>query len=264
MISVNRLCKTYKVRQQTSSKNILKSLFQSEYRYVKAVQDISFEIEQGEMAGLIGLNGAGKTTTLKMMAGLIHPSEGTVTVNGFTPHELKKEFLKKIGLVMGNKSQLWWDISAYDSFELEGQIYGLTLKQIEERVADLSDLLDVKELLRVPVRKLSLGERMKMELILVLLHEPSVLFLDEPTIGLDIISQKKLRDFVKKYNCEKKSTTIITSHNMKDVEELCKRIIVIDHGTVIYDGLIENLKKYSKESDFEEIVAKLLQGTQGQ
>lgn len=264
MISVEHLYKTYRVRQQTESKNIFRNLFKSEYRYVKAVQDISFEIEKGEMVGLIGLNGAGKTTTLKMLSGLIHPSEGTVTVNGFTPHELKKDFLKRIGLVMGNKSQLWWDISSYDSFELEGQIYGLASRQIKEKVDELADLLDVTELLRTPVRKLSLGERMKMELILVLLHEPSILFLDEPTIGLDIISQKKVRDFVKGYNSEKKSTTIITSHNMKDVEELCQRIIVIDHGTVIYDGLIEDLKKYSEESDFEEIVAGLLEGKEDQ
>lgn len=259
MISVKQVSKVYKVKQQEETKNILKALFRCEYKQVKAVENISFEIGQGEMVGLIGLNGAGKTTTLKMLSGLIYPSGGEISVSGFTPCELKKEYLKKIGLVMGNKSQLWWDISAYDSFELEGQIYGLDVNTIRERVSRLSELLDVNDLLRTPVRKLSLGERMKMEFILVLLHEPSILFLDEPTIGLDIISQKKLREFIREYNHEHQSTMLITSHNMKDVEELCRRVIVINRGTIIYDGRIDDLKEYSKEDDFETIITKLLE-----
>lgn len=261
MIEVNHIVKHYKVKQQAKTNKLFSSLFQPEYKEVTAVRDISFHIEEGELVGLIGLNGAGKTTTLKMLAGLIHPSEGTISVNGFVPKELKKNYLKEIGLVMGNKSQLWWDISAYESFELEGQIYGLKEKKIQEKIDELASMLDAKELLRTPVRKLSLGERMKMELILVLLHEPSILFLDEPTIGLDIISQKKLREFIKQYNKENQATMIVTSHNMKDVEELCERVIIIDHGSVIYDGSIKDLKKYSEEEDFEDIIAKLLEGS---
>ena len=252
MISVKKVSKTYKVKQQERTNNIFKNLFKCEYRSITAVDNISFEVAQGEIVGLIGLNGAGKTTTLKMLSGLIYPSEGEIKVKGFVPHKLKNDYLREIGLVMGNKSQLWWDTSSYDSFELEGQIYGLDSKTISDRVEYLSELLDVKELLRTPVRKLSLGERMKMEFILVLLHEPSILFLDEPTIGLDILSQKKMRDFLKDYN-EKQC------HNMKDVEELCDRVIVIDHGTIIYDGMVEELKKYSKEDDFEVVITKLLE-----
>lgn len=263
MIDVNQIVKQYRVKQQ--SQKLLKNLFHAEFKTVAAVQGISFHIAEGEMVGLIGLNGAGKTTTLKMLAGLIHPSEGTIKVNGFTPKELKKEYLKEIGLVMGNKSQLWWDISAYASFELEGAIYGLEDNEIKQRIDTLANILDVTDLLKTPVRKLSLGERMKMELILVLLHNPSILFLDEPTIGLDILSQKKLRDFIRLYNKEHAATMIITSHNMRDVEELCDRVIVIDQGTIIYDGSIENLKSYNQKNDenesdnFEEIVANLLE-----
>lgn len=259
MISVKKVSKTYKVKQQERTNNIFKNLFKCEYRSITAVDNISFEVAQGEIVGLIGLNGAGKTTTLKMLSGLIYPSEGEIKVKGFVPHKLKNDYLREIGLVMGNKSQLWWDTSSYDSFELEGQIYGLDSKTISDRVEYLSELLDVKELLRTPVRKLSLGERMKMEFILVLLHEPSILFLDEPTIGLDILSQKKMRDFLKDYNEKQCSTMLITSHNMKDVEELCDRVIVIDHGAIIYDGMVEELKKYSKEDDFEVVITKLLE-----
>lgn len=259
MISVKQVSKIYKVKQQAETKNILKALFKCEYKQVKAVENINFDIKQGEMVGLIGLNGAGKTTTLKMLSGLIYPSAGELQVNGFTPCELKKEFLRQIGLIMGNKSQLWWDVSSYDSFELEGQIYQLDRNTIKKRVNQLSELLDVNHLLRTPVRKLSLGERMKMEFILVLLHEPSILFMDEPTIGLDIISQKKLRDFIKEYYHKHQSTMILTSHNMKDVEELCDRIIVINRGAIIYDGSIRELKEYGKEDDFEKTITKLLE-----
>lgn len=259
MISVKQVSKIYKVKQQVDTKNILKALLKCEYKQVKAVESISFNIKQGEMVGLIGLNGAGKTTTLKMLSGLIYPSAGEIQVNGFAPCDLRKDFLRQIGLIMGNKSQLWWDVSSYDSFELEGQIYQLDKNIIEKRVNQLSELLDVKHLLKIPVRKLSLGERMKMEFILVLLHEPSLLFMDEPTIGLDIISQKKLRDFIKEYHRKHQSTILLTSHNMKDVEELCERIIVINRGTIIYDGLICELKEYSKEDDFETTITKLLE-----
>lgn len=264
MIEVNKLRKEYKVKQQQNKG--LANLFRPEYKIVRAVSDISFSIEKGEIVGLVGLNGAGKTTTLKMLAGLIHPSSGTITVDGFIPKELKKDFLKEIGLIMGNKSQLWWDISAQASFELEGTIYGLDKKEIKERVDALSEILNVSNLLSTPVRKLSLGERMKMELILILLHNPSILFLDEPTLGLDIISQKNLREFMKKYHKERQATMIVTSHNMKDVEELCNRVIVIDKGSIIYDGKIEKINSYrninsdNRLTDFEQTIIQLLEG----
>ncbi|MDY6065926.1 MAG: ATP-binding cassette domain-containing protein [Finegoldia sp.] len=263
MIEVNNVSKDYKVKQE-SNKGFV-NLFIPEYKKVNAVCKISFYIEKGEMVGLIGLNGAGKTTTLKMLAGLIHPSAGNITINGFTPKDLKKDFLKDIGLVMGNKSQLWWDISAQASFEFEGAIYGLKEKEIKERVSYLAEVLNVSDLLRTPVRKLSLGERMKMELILVLLHNPSIVFMDEPTLGLDIISQKSLRAFIKSYHKERKATMIITSHNMRDVEELCDRIIVLDNGLIIYDGSVDDIYSYTGVSkakevlSFEEIIAGLLE-----
>ncbi len=259
MLKVEDVSKVYTVRDQ-SEKGIFANLFKNNYKYIEAVNHINFTINNGERVGLIGLNGAGKTTTLKMVAGLIHPTDGKIEVEGFEPKKLETAYLKKIGLIMGNKSQLWWDISAYDSFVLEGTIYGLELKEIEKRVNELSMILDVKKLLQTPVRKLSLGERMKMELILVLLHQPSILLLDEPTLGLDIISQKKLREFINEYNKNNNSTMIITSHNMKDVEELCDRVIIINHGFIIYDGLIENLKEYKTGDDFEDIIATLLEG----
>jgi ABC-2 type transport system ATP-binding protein len=262
MIEVEQVTKRYKVKQQ--SQNCFASLFHPEYKTVTAVQNINFHIDRGEMVGLIGLNGAGKTTTLKMLSGLIYPSEGKITVDGFVPKDLKKDYLKKIGLVMGNKSQLWWDISAYASFELEGAIYGMNDIEIKKEVDILAELLEVSNLLKVPVRKLSLGERMKMELILVFMHNPSILFLDEPTIGLDILSQKKLREFIKYYNKKNDATMIMTSHNMRDVEELCDRVIIIDHGHIIYDGMIEKIKLCSSKStsnDFEETISKLLEGS---
>ncbi|MGE9994763.1 ABC transporter ATP-binding protein [Peptoniphilaceae bacterium SGI.137] len=264
MIEVNQVVKRYRVKQQ--SQKWLANLFHAEYRTAAAVRGISFHIDKGEMVGLIGLNGAGKTTTLKMLSGLIHPSEGTILVDGFTPKELKSDYLKKIGLIMGNKSQLWWDVSAYASFELEGAIYGLKDDTIRQKAETLAEFLDVRDLLKTPVRKLSMGERMKMELILVLLHDPSILFFDEPTIGLDILSQKKLREFIKRYHQEHMATMIITSHNMRDVEELCDRILVIDHGTILYDGTIAALSSYRQKNDtnpaddFEETIAGLLEG----
>ena len=265
MIDVDQVVKHYRVKQQ--SQKWTANLFRAQYKTVTAVRGISFHIDKGEMVGLIGLNGAGKTTTLKMLAGLIHPCEGNITVDGFTPKELKGDYLKEIGLVMGNKSQLWWDISAYASFELEVAIYGLNDNEVKQKVDTLADLLNVTELLKTPVRKLSMGERMKMELILILLHDPSILFLDEPTIGLDILSQKKLREFIKLYNKECTATMIITSHNMRDVEELCDRVIVIDRGIIIFDGTIENLHSFSQKNnteqidDLEETVARLLEGS---
>lgn len=264
IIRAENLTKTFKVKQNKPGlKNSFKSLFKPEYKEVEAVKGISFEVEEGEMPALIGLNGAGKTTTLKILSGLIYPTAGAVEVLGYVPENREKAFLKEIGLLMGSKTQMWWDLPALDSFFLEGEIYDIDRDETAERILDLSEMLDVEDLLRTPVRKLSLGERMKMELILLLLHQPKLLFLDEPTIGLDIISQRTIREFLKEYNQKHHATIIITSHNMRDIEDLCKRIILIDKGELLFDGKTAELKKaYTEEGQLppslEDVLSKML------
>ena len=224
----------------------IKSLFKRKYEDVKAVDNISFEIDEGELVGFIGPNGAGKTTTLKCLSGLLYPTAGSVSVLGYNPWHRKYDFLKQISLVMGQKNQLWWDLPAIESFILNREIYEIPKKQYEETLEELTTLLEVKDILKIQVRKLSLGQRMKCELIAALLHSPKVLFLDEPTIGLDVVMQKKMRDFIKEYNRRKKSTIILTSHYMGDVKELCKRVIIIDKGKIVFDGeLAEIVEKYA-------------------
>ena len=230
----------------------VRSLFTRKYEDVKAVDDISFEINEGELVGFIGPNGAGKTTTLKCLSGLLYPASGKVSVLGFNPYERKKEFLKQLALVMGQKNQLVWDLPAIDTFNLNKEIYEVEGEKYQKVINELSSLLDVKGLLKVPVKRLSLGERMKMELISSLIHSPKVLFLDEPTIGLDVLMQKKLREFIREYNIRHKATIILTSHYMGDVEELCKRVIMINFGKIIFDGelsdLVEKYAPYKKIS----------------
>lgn len=212
------------------------------------MDDISFTIEPGEFVGFIGPNGAGKTTTLKCLSGLLYPTSGNVSVLGFTPSERRPEYLKQIALLMGQKNQLWWDLPARESFALNREIYEIDRKSYEQTVGELSELLDVTDILDVQVRKLSLGQRMKCELIAALIHTPKILFLDEPTIGLDILMQENLRTFIKSYNKKHNATVILTSHYMKDVEELCERIIMIDHGKLLYDGSLSKIiKTYTKE-----------------
>lgn len=244
VISVSGLSKYYKIYQKEPGfLGSLKSFFSRKYEIVKAVDDVSFEIGEGELIGFIGPNGAGKTTTLKCLSGLLYPTLGKISVLGFTPYQRKNEFLKQISLVMGQKNQLWWDLPAMDSLILNKEIYDVSEKRFTEVVEELSKILEVKDLLKVQVRKLSLGERMKMELIAALIHSPKILFLDEPTIGLDVVMQKKLREFIKEYNIRYKATIILTSHYMGDVEALCKRVIVINHGKILFDGLLEDLVK---------------------
>ncbi len=219
----------------------LKSLFHREEIQVQAVKSISFSISEGELVGFLGPNGAGKTTTLKMLSGILTPTSGEMSVLGHNPAKREPAFQKQFSLVMGQKNQLWWDLPASDSFELNKEIYEIPTGDFERRKNELVTLLAVQKLLNIPIRKLSLGERMKMELIGALLHGPKVLFLDEPTIGLDIISQDEIRKFIRKHNEETKTTIILTSHYMKDVEALCKRIIVINEGSIVYDGLLADL-----------------------
>ncbi|HSW89952.1 MAG TPA: ABC transporter ATP-binding protein [Patescibacteria group bacterium] len=248
IISVKDLTKTFKVPQKQSGfGGALHSFFRREYNTVSAVDGVSFEIDKGELIGFIGPNGAGKTTTLKMLSGLLFPSSGKVDVLGFTPFDRKKEFLKQISLVMGQKNQLWWDLPAIDTFLLNKAIYEISDAQYKKTTTELIDLLDVSKQLETPVRKLSLGQRMKMELIAALLHQPKVLFLDEPTIGLDVVMQQNLRDFIKAYNQKEEATILLTSHYMGDVKQLCKRVILIDHGHIIFDGQLDTLiKKHTK------------------
>lgn len=244
LIKVNDLVKNYSTyKKEPGITGSLKSMFSRKYETVKAVENISFEIDEGELIGFIGPNGAGKTTTLKCLSGLLYPTSGDIEVLGFTPQQRKKEFLKDIGLIMGQKNQLWWDLPAIDTFILQKEIYEIPASKYKKTLTDLLDLLDANDIYKVPVKKLSLGQRMKMEIIATLLHNPKVLFLDEPTIGLDVVMQKTLRSFIKEYNNKYKATIILTSHYMKDVEELCKRVIVINHGKILYDGQLSNLVK---------------------
>lgn len=244
IIHVKNLVKEYSVyKKESGFLGSAKSLFSRKYEKVRAVDDISFDIAEGELVGFIGPNGAGKTTTLKCLSGLLHPTSGTVDVLGFTPFTRKTKFLKQISLVMGQKNQLWWDLPAMETFLLNKEIYEIPQKQFEETVHTLSHLLDAREQLHVQVRKLSLGQRMKMELIASILHSPKVLFLDEPTIGLDVVMQQNLREFIKQYNQKYSTTILLTSHYMGDVEALCKRIIIINHGKILYDGLLADLVK---------------------
>lgn len=248
VISVSHLKKFYEVHKKDPGfLGSLRSLVRRRYETVKAVNDISFTIDEGELVGFIGPNGAGKTTTLKCLSGLLHPTDGGVTVLGYTPYARKTSFLKSISLVMGQKNQLWWDLSALETFLLNKAIYEISDEQYKKTLGELVDLLEVEDLLKVQVRKLSLGERMKMELIASLIHSPQVLFLDEPTIGLDVVMQKKMRDFIREYNTLHKSTILLTSHYMEDVRQLAKRVIIIDHGKILFDGKLESLvKKYAK------------------
>jgi ABC-2 type transport system ATP-binding protein len=219
----------------------IKGLFKREYQTKTAVADLNFEIKKGEFVGFLGPNGAGKTTTLKMLSGVLHPSAGDASVMGFTPWKREAAFQKRFALVLGQKNQLWWDLPAYDSFDLNREIYGVSKADFDTKISELSTLLDLEKILRVPVRKLSLGERMKCELAASLLHSPEVLFLDEPTIGLDLISQIKIREFLRDYNRRTGLTVILTSHYMADIVALCHRVIVISGGKSVFDGPLDDL-----------------------
>jgi ABC-2 type transport system ATP-binding protein len=243
-IVINHLHKYYRVhKKEAGVMGSFKALFSRSYTDVKAVDDISFTIEPGELVGFIGPNGAGKTTTLKCLAGLLYPSNGTVNVLGYQPFDRKKNYLKQISIIMGQKNQLWWDLPAIESFLLHKEIFEIPKKQFDESLDTLTEMLDVKNFLNIQVRKLSLGQRMKMELIAGLIHSPKVLFLDEPTIGLDVVMQKKLREFIKDYNQKYQATIILTSHYMDDVKELCKRVILINEGKLVFDDTLSSLIK---------------------
>ena len=241
-IHVADLRKSYEVPERESGlKAAARSLVQRKVKEVKAVDGVSFDLAAGEVVGFLGPNGAGKTTTLKMLSGLLYPTSGEARVLGFAPSRRQKDFLRKIALVMGNRNQLAWDIPAMDSFELNRSIYRIPADQFKQTRDELMDLLSLHDLAKKPVRNLSLGERMKMEVVGSLLHRPQVLFLDEPTIGLDVTAQKQLRQFIAEYNRRYGATVLLTSHYMADVEALCKRVVVIHHGRILFDGDLAGL-----------------------
>lgn len=243
-IYVQSLSKTYRVPEREAGfKAAVRSFFRRKYRDVEAVKEVSFGINRGEVVGFLGPNGAGKTTTLKMLSGLLHPTGGAANVLGFTPWERRPDFLRSITLVMGQRNRLSWDIPAADSFLLNQAVYGIDDAQYKRTLAELDELLDLAPIIKKPVRNLSLGERMKCELAAGLLHRPQVLFLDEPTIGLDITAQARIRSFLREYNRRTGATILLTSHYMADVTALCERIIMIHHGQLKYDGGITDLSR---------------------
>jgi len=244
IIEVSHLTKTFRVPQKTPGlTGALKGLFSRHYKEVQAVRDIAFSIAEGELVGFLGPNGAGKTTTLKMLSGLLHPTSGDARVLGYIPWKRERAFQKQFTMVMGQRTQLWWDLPAWDSFLLNKEIYEIPEAQFQETVKELADLLEIQDLLEVPVKKLSLGQRMKAELACSLLHRPKVLLLDEPTIGLDVLMQQKVREFVLAYNKRWKATVLLTSHNMDDVAELCPRVILINHGQLLFDGTLDQFRQ---------------------
>ncbi|MES2986202.1 MAG: ATP-binding cassette domain-containing protein [Patescibacteria group bacterium] len=247
IIHIKNLVKEFEVvKKQKGLAASFLSLFKREKIFVKAIKDISFDIKEGELVGFLGPNGAGKTTTLKILSGIVYPTSGEVTTLGYIPSERKEKFQKQFALVMGQKNQLPRAMPAMDGFLLIKAIYEIPDAEFNATLEELTELLDITSFLDIPVRKLSLGQRMKCELVAALLHGPKVLLLDEPTIGLDVTAQKNIREFIKKYNREKKTTIILTSHYMDDIKELCERVIIINHGEVVYDGKLALLmEKYA-------------------
>ena len=243
-IEVKHINKTFKVPMKSSGRfGALKTFFSRKYNYIKAINDISFSIKKGEIVGYIGPNGAGKSTTIKILSGILVPDSGSVVIDKMTPWKDRKKYVSKIGVVFGQRSQLWWDIPAIDSFNLLKDIYKLNDKEYQKTLKELIELLNLKDMINIPVRNLSLGNRMKCEIAASLIHKPKILFLDEPTIGLDAISKKTVREFIKKINKQNKVTVILTTHDMADIEALAKRIILIGKGKLLYDGSLSKLKR---------------------
>lgn len=248
-IEVKQISKTFKVAKKKSGlKESIKSFFKREFIEVKAVEDISFSIDEGEIVGYIGPNGAGKSTTIKILSGILIPDSGKCSIDNMTPWKDRVKYVKKIGVVFGQRSQLWWDIPAEDTFDLLKDIYEIPEEEYQTTKEDLINRLNLQDIINIPVRQLSLGQRMRCEIAASLLHNPKILFLDEPTIGLDAVSKQVVRDFIKKHNKEKKTTVILTSHDMADITSLAKRIILIGKGHVLYDGSLKKLQnKYETE-----------------
>lgn len=254
IIEVEKLNKTFRVQKRREGMSAaLRALFSRAYTEVQAVRDITFTIKRGEMVGYIGPNGSGKSTTIKVLTGILVPTSGSVRVLGYTPWKQRVEYTRNIGVVFGQRTQLWWDLPVQESLSLMRSIYQIPERTYEKNLKEFTKILELKELLQTPTRKLSLGQRMRCDLAAALLHEPQVVFLDEPTIGLDINAKEAVREFIKHVNRERKTTFILTTHDMYDIEELCRRVIVIDQGSKIYDGPLENLRKRYASSKILEV-----------
>lgn len=256
MITMEHVCKSYKVAKRNAGfGEACKALFHREYEEIHALNDVSFTIQDGEMVGYIGPNGAGKSSTIKILSGILTPDSGTVSVDGRVPWKNRIDHVRQIGVVFGQRSQLWWDVPVIDSFELLKDIYSIPSHTYQNNLEELTELLNLKELLRSPARQLSLGQRMRCEIAASLLHSPKILFLDEPTIGLDAVSKLAVREFIKKQNELHKTTVILTTHDMQDIEALSKRIILIGKGSILLDGTLEDIKK--GDANIDETVAEL-------
>ncbi len=244
IIEVENLVKEFKLYKKNEGLwNSLKTIIKREYKIIRPVNGISFRIKKGEIVGFIGTNGAGKSTTIKMLTGVLYPTSGTINVTGFKPFEQREEYAKHIGVVFGQRTQLWWDLPVKESFNLLKHIYDISEAKFKRNMKKFSKILGLNQLLDIPVRKLSLGQRMRCDLAASLIHNPKVVFLDEPTIGLDIIAKHSIRNFIKEVNKKEKTTILLTTHDMSDIEKLCKRAIIIDKGKIIYDGMLADVRK---------------------
>ena len=248
IITINHISKNFKIfKREAGLKNAIKSFFKRQYQIINSLEDINFTIKEGEIVGYIGPNGAGKSTTIKIMCGILVPSSGECIVNGFVPWKDRKKYVKNIGVVFGQRSNLWWDVPPIDSFELLKDIYEIPQEEYEKKLSELKEYLNLEDILNIPTRQLSLGQRMRCEIASALLHNPKILFLDEPTIGLDAVSKLALRKCIKQINEKTKVTIILTTHDMQDIEALTERIILIGKGKILYDGSLNEIKnKYNK------------------
>jgi len=265
MITMENVCKSYKVAKRNAGlKEACKSLFHRETEKIQALSNISFTIQDGEMVGYIGPNGAGKSSTIKILSGILTPDSGTCMINGRIPWKNRTQHVKEIGVVFGQRSQLWWDIPVIDSFELLKDIYSIPTPKYNRKLEELTELLQLHEILKTPTRQLSLGQRMRCEIAASLLHEPKLLFLDEPTIGLDAVSKLAVRDFIKKMNAEHGTTVILTTHDMQDIEALANRVILIGRGKVLLDGTLDDMRRTAQSGEnanasLDQLVADLYQ-----
>ena len=250
MITMENVCKTYKVAKRNAGfGEACKALFHREYEEIQALNHVSFTIKEGEMVGYIGPNGAGKSSTIKILSGILTPDSGTCVVDGRIPWKNRKEHVRQIGVVFGQRSQLWWDIPVIDSFELLKEIYSISTPQYKNKLEELTQLLQLQEILKTPTRQLSLGQRMRCEVAASLIHEPKLLFLDEPTIGLDAVSKLAVREFIKKMNQEHQTTVILTTHDMQDIEAISERVILVGKGQILLDGTLNELRQEALDSE---------------
>lgn len=261
LIEARGLTKEFKIFQRREGVvGAFRDLFRRDYRNLRAVDGIDFMVERGEMVGYIGANGAGKSTTIKMLTGILVPTAGTVVVDGYVPYRDREKYTKSIGVVFGQRSQLWWDIAVIESFKLLRRIYDVSRDEFERRLQMFDDILELRSLLHLPVRKLSLGQRMRCDLAAALLHNPSILFLDEPTIGLDVLAKARIREFLLEINKEYQTTVILTTHDLGDIEALCPRVAIIDRGAMLYDGSVEDLYNQWGHDNLEDVVKRIYQG----